>query len=123
MDTQTATEPSRHKCLIYDGQPSEQLPVVIPFLLNGLQNNWRCLYLGSPEMVGMVDSALRSRGADPAAHTKQGRLTLSSDRSHLRSGVFEPQAMIDGLCDAVDGAVQNGFEGLYATGDMVWEMG
>lgn len=36
-------EVSHHKCLIYDGEPSDQLPVVVPFLLDGLRNNWRCL--------------------------------------------------------------------------------
>jgi signal transduction histidine kinase len=41
------SEVSRHKCLIYDGDPSEQLPVVVPLLMDGLHENWRCLYLGS----------------------------------------------------------------------------
>ena len=114
---------SRHKCLIYDGHPSEQLPVVLPLLEDGLEKNWRCLYLGNPEMVQMVDTALGSRGLDTKREVEKGALLLSSDRSHLAGGRFDPQAMIDGLVTLIDRAVGDGFEGLCATGDMRWELG
>jgi len=124
MHTHTeSADVSRHKCLIYDGDPSEQLPVVVPLLTDGLDRNWRCLYLGSPDMVRMVDSALGRTGRDTSQETKRGALILSSDRSHLDGGRFEPRAMIDGLCSMIDGAVKDGFEGLCATGDMRWELG
>jgi hypothetical protein len=48
------SEISRHKCLIYDGHPSEQLPVIVPLLEDGLRANERCLYLGEPMMIAMV---------------------------------------------------------------------
>jgi signal transduction histidine kinase len=123
MPVDVVAEVSRHKCLIYDGDPSEQLPVVIPFLLDGLQNHWRCLYLGSPEMVRMIDSALTRHGVEAAHEMQHGSLILSSDRSHLAQGTFEPRMMIDSLSAMVDTAVQEGFEGLCATGDMLWELG
>jgi hypothetical protein len=68
----------------------EQLPVVIPLVADGLQDNWRCLYLGSPEMVGMVGDALSSRGVDVAYETKRGALVLSSERDHLGNGTIHP---------------------------------
>jgi signal transduction histidine kinase len=114
---------SRHKCLIYDGDPSEQLPVVVPLLLDGLQGNWRCLYLGSPDTLQMVDAALSRKGVDTASESKRGALVLSSDRSYLNSGRFDPRAMVDGLGASIDTAVRDGFQGLCATGDMFWELG
>jgi len=114
---------SRHKCLIYDGHPSEQLPVVLPLLMDGLQRHWRCLYLGNPEMVQMVTAALVAKGLDTKREVEKGALVLSSDRSHLQGGRFDPDAMIAGLCAAIDQAVSDGFEGLCATGDMRWELG
>jgi signal transduction histidine kinase len=116
-------EVSRHKCLIYDGHPSEQLPVVVPLLLDGLAQRWRCLYLGDLEMVRMVDSALAARGVDTVREAARGALIFSSDRSHLAGGGFDPQAMIDGLRVLIEGALHDGFEGLCATGDMRWELG
>ena len=119
----TAVEPSRHKCLIYDGHPSEQLPVVVPFLRDGLQTNWRCLYIGSPEMVRMVDLALAIHGVNPAREIDRGSLILSSERSLASDGSFEPKRMIEALSAEVDRAVSGGYEGLCATGDMLWELG
>jgi len=115
-------EVSRHKCLIYDGHPSEQLPVIVPLLINGLRENRRCLYLGDPEMVRMVDSALAARGVDIARETRRGALVFSSDRGHLRNG-FDPHSMVGMLTDLIDDAVREGFQGLCATGDMMWELG
>ncbi len=117
------SEVSHHKCLVYDGHRSEPLPVVTPFLLEGLQNNWRCLYVGSPEVAQMVDQALVTKGVDTVHEVKRGALIFSSDRSHLADGVFEAGLMVDWLCNLIDGAVRDGFEGLCATGDMRWELG
>jgi signal transduction histidine kinase len=114
---------SRHKCLIYDGDPSEQLPVVVPLLMDGLKERWRCLYLGSPNSVRMVDTALLGRGIDTAREATRGALVFSSDRSHLAKGAFEPRAMVDGLHASIDAALLDGYEGLCATGDMRWELG
>src|ERR1041385_2776419 len=112
---QTALAESRHKCLIYDGHPAEQLGVVVPLLLDGLRDNWRCLYLGDPETVELVDDALVQRGVDTDEAIEHRALLLSSDRGHLKSdGSFDPIAMVDGLCDTIDEAVRDGFGGLCA---------
>lgn len=119
----TQREVSRHKCLVYDGAPADQLPVVVPLLMDGLHDNWRCLYLGSPDTVQMVDTALSAKGVDTNREKKRSALVLSSDRSHLRDGRFDPQAMVDGLSASIDQAVRDGYQGLCATGDMRWELG
>lgn len=116
-------EVSRHKCLIYDGDPADQLPVVVPLLRSGLDDNWRCLYLGSPDTVQMVDVALSQTGVDTRREVKRNALLFSSDRSHLQGGRFDPEVMVDGLNAAIDDAVHDGFQGLCATGDMRWELG
>ena len=74
-------------------------------------------------MVRMVDSALMNHGIEAAHEVKRGSLILSSDRSHLAQGTFEPRIMVNSLSAMVDIAVQDGFEGLCATGDMLWELG
>ena len=116
-------EVSRHKCLIYDGDPSEQLSVVVPLLTRGLEDNWRCLYLGSPANLRMMDAALSAKGVDTGREQRRRALVLSSDRSHLQDGRFDPRAMVDGLRTSIDDAVRDGFQGLCATGDMRWELG
>jgi signal transduction histidine kinase len=120
VQSQTA---SRHKCLIYEGHPSEQLPVVVPLLAESLKDNWRCLYLGDPDCVAMVGNALTQKGVKTAREMDRGALVMSSERGHLDGGKFEPQAMIDSLVAMIDEAVRDGYQGLCATGDMMWELG
>jgi len=50
-------------------------------------------------------------------------LMLSSDQSHLADGVFDTAAMLTFLQRAVDRALEDGFDGLWASGDMLWEFG
>src|SRR5258708_29581278 len=95
---------SRHKCLIYDGDPSEQLPVIVPLVMNGLGENRRCLYVGDPTTVAMVEAALASKGVDIARETGRGALIFSSDRGHLKDG-FDPEAMVAMLVQLIDDAV------------------
>jgi DcmR-like sensory protein len=92
-----APEVSRHKCLIYDGDPSQQLPVVIPLLLDGLKDNWRCLFLGDPDTIRMIDSALSSNDVDTQHEQARGALILSAERSHLDRGGFDPHVNAYGV--------------------------
>ncbi|MGE0157803.1 MAG: MEDS domain-containing protein [Gemmatimonadales bacterium] len=116
------SEVSRHKCLIYDGHASEQLPVVVPLLEEGLRANERCLYLGDEDTIAMVRSALEARGTDVPAEMARGALVLSSERGP-EDAPFDPHAMVGMLVDMIDAAVRDGFAGLCATGDMRWELG
>jgi signal transduction histidine kinase len=116
-------EVSRHKCLIYEGHPREQLPVIIPLLVNGLGEGRRCLYLGDPETVTLVGVALAERGVPVSELVRLGTLVLSSDRSHLENGGFDPAGMVAMLVRMIDQAVKDGYTGLCATGDMMWELG
>ncbi|MBI3549260.1 MAG: MEDS domain-containing protein [Elusimicrobia bacterium] len=116
-------EDSRHKCLIYEGHPSEQLPIIVPLIQDGLAEGRRCLYLGDPETVRMVRDAAETKGVDVERQVARGALVFSSDRSHLAGGGFDPKGMVALLRGLVDAAVKDGFTGLCATGDMRWELG
>jgi hypothetical protein len=113
----------RHQCLIYDGAPSRHLPAVAPVMREKLQQNYRCLYLNSPPMVAGMRSYLAAAGVDVAHEVGKASLVLSSDRQHLTGGCFDVERMMHTLEDAFHQALDDGYEGLWATGDMTWEMG
>jgi signal transduction histidine kinase len=71
----------------------------------------------------MVGSALTERDVDVRRELQRGALILSSERDHLGDGSFHPQAMVDNLSKLADASLQEGFQGLCATGDMKWELG
>lgn len=117
-----AQAPSRHRCLIYEGDPSEQLPVIVPLMKEALAEDRRCLYLGDPAMIVRLSRALDSAGVDTGTEAERGALVFSSDRGYLAKG-FDPGAMVEMLRGLARDCLRDGFSGLWASGDMRWELG
>ena len=113
----------RHQCLIYEGAPSRHLLAIAAVMREKLVRGYRCLYLNSRPMVAGLRSYLAAAGIDIAHETAKGSLVLSSDRDHLVDATFHMDGMLEGLEDAVDRAVLDGYEGLWASGDLTWEFG
>jgi hypothetical protein len=114
----------RHQCLIYTGAPSVQLPALAGLTRQKLEQSFRCLYLNSPVMVAGMRSYLAAAGVDVAAETAKANLVMSSERHHLLDGRwFNVDRMMQGLEQALEQALNDGYAGLWATGDMTWEFG
>ena len=113
----------RHQCLIYSGAPSIQLRGLAATIGQRLEANWRCLYLNSPPMVAGIASALAAAGVDVGYERQKGSLMLLSDQSHLKDGRFEPDIMLARLRTEIARALEDGYVGLWASGDMTWEFG
>jgi hypothetical protein len=113
----------RHHCLIYTGAPSKHLPALVETMRETLRQNYRCLYLNSPHMVAGLRSYLAAAGVDVAAEAAKNRLILSSDQQHLADGRFDIDLMLRTLENLLDNALRDGCAGLWAVGDMTWELG
>jgi hypothetical protein len=109
--------------MIYEGSPVKHLPGLARLTREKLRANHRCLYLNSPSMVAGIRSYLAADGLDVAQEVSKGSLVLSSAWDHLADGVFDPAQMLSMLTDAVRKALADGYAGLWATGDMTWELG
>jgi hypothetical protein len=120
----TLIEPvSRHQCLIYAGPPSRHLPALAVTLRAKLGRNYRCLYLNSPPMVAGIRSYLAAADVDVETELARGSLVLSAEQAHLVDGRFDVATMLETLGNALAQALDGGYAGLWATGDMTWEMG
>lgn len=113
----------RHQCLIYEGPASRQLPALAAVVRRKLEENLRVLYLNSPEMVAGMRVYLAAAGVDVAREMERGSLVLSSSQDHLLDGQFEPEPMIASLNGVLQDALSAGFSGVWASGDMAWEIG
>ncbi len=116
-------ETARHRRIIYEGSPAKHLPGLARLIKDKLRANHRCLYLNSLPMVAGIRSYLAAAGVDVAEEVNRGSLVLSSDQDHLQDGIFDPARMLGVLADAVSDALAQGYAGLWATGDMTWELG
>ena len=116
-------ETPRHQCLIYDGSPAKMLPALAAHIKQKLDENIRCLYLNSPTMVTGIRSYLFAAGIDVVYEVAKTSLILTSDQSHVKNGRFDIDQMLRMLEETLNQALSDGYRGLWATGDMTWELG
>ncbi len=109
--------------MIYSGAPSAHLGALAATIRDKLQNNCRCLYLNSPPMVAGIRSNLSVAGVDVAHEIAKASLVLSSDTQQRAGGRFNIDKMMGLLADALKQALADGYDGLWASGDMTWEFG
>jgi signal transduction histidine kinase len=112
-----------HLCLVYE-RPEEQWSAVIPFMTEGLARNEACLYVVDDRELDEVRQAFLEAGVDVDAHVRSGQLIFATKReAYLRSGGFDPEAMISFLDATVREAVAAGRTGFRVTGEMTWALG
>jgi len=113
----------RHQCHVYEGPPSKTLQTMATIIVLKLNEQVRCLYFNSPTMIAGLRSYLASAGVDVEHAVASGALNLSAEREHLASDRFDADAMLSTLERAVETALSEGYAGLWASGDMTWELG
>ena len=114
---------ARHQCLIYKGSPAQHLPQLSALIRQKLNENHRCVYLNRPPMVTGMRAYLFAARIDVPHEEMKGSLALSSDTGYLMNGRFDIDRMLRTLDDALDQALNDGYQGLWASGDMGWEFG
>ncbi|MBV8517226.1 MAG: MEDS domain-containing protein [Acidobacteria bacterium] len=107
-------------CTLYSDR-DEQLAAAVNYLRGGLERGERCLYVCCEHSPDEFRAGLRAAGIDVAGEEARGALLLLTKReAHLAGGCFDPDKMITMLHGAVKDALDAGFSGLCAAGDMSW---
>lgn len=88
-----------------------------------LAANVRCLYLNSAPLVAEMRLCLAAAGVDVIGAEANGSLILSSERPQLIHGTFDGRAMLASLEVELMRALKDGYAGLWATGDLTWQLG
>lgn len=109
-----------HVCTLFSSR-EEQLAAAIDYIKQGLMRNERCLYVCGEQTPEEFRAALGEAGIDVAAEEQRGALMLlTKETGHLAGGTFSASRMIGLLTKAVADALNDGFAGLCAAGDMTW---
>lgn len=109
-----------HICTLFSSR-EEQLSAAVEYVRGGLERGERCLYVCGEQSPEEFRAALRKAGVNVDRETERGALVLITKREgHLKGGSFSAARMIRMLKDAVKSALDAGFTGLCAAGDMNW---
>jgi len=108
-----------HLACIYKTK-EEQLSTVIPFVLTGLKNNEKCIYIADENTKQEIIEAFR-KVTDIDKYIKTNQLELlTKEEAYLKDGSFDPDQMIELLSRNEKKARKNGYNGLRVTGEMTW---
>jgi hypothetical protein len=109
--------------MVYDGTAGRHLRPISRTVRDRLIEHYRCIYLNSEPMIAEFRAYLAATGVDVELELREANLILSSERPQLIDGRFEIRVMLEILQTEFDHAMSDGHTGLWATGDMTWEMG
>jgi hypothetical protein len=113
-------EQGEHLCLLYE-HGDDQLAISVTYLAEGLRRGERCLFASDPATFTALRGALASGGIDVEQEVSRGALLLlTKEQAHLRGGGFDLESMLGLLQQAVRDALDAGYRGLRAAGDMSW---
>ena len=116
----TAVQQGDHLCLFYE-KPAERLATVIEYFRIGLARNEQCLYVCSEETCEDFLETLRRAGLlTPELELRGAVRILDKTRAYLKGRKFIAERMVQMLNEAVEKALDAGFIGLRAAGDMTW---
>lgn len=109
-----------HTCLIYEKE-EEWEKVIIPFIIEGLQKNEKCIYITDQHEPKTVKKHLQDRGFDPQRLSSQFQI-IYEDEAYTKEGHFNPDRMIKLLKRETEKAIKEGYIGLRVTGEMTWTL-
>ena len=125
MDTVTlkrdfeSLEKGTHLCCFYKSK-KEQFSIVIPFILTGLENNEKCIYIVDENTKKDIKTALKKVvDLEKFLHSNQLEIVTQKD-AYVRDGSFDPDRMIELLARNEEKARQDAYTGLRVTGEMTW---
>ncbi len=109
-----------HICTLYTS-PEEQLQAAVEYIMAGLGRGEQCLYVCGEHTPDELRAALQASGVNVKEAENRGALSLvTKAEAHLKDGYFNADTMISFLHQAVKDALDSGFKGLCAAGDMGW---
>lgn len=106
-----------HICMLYDRE-EERLQLLREFILEGIQNREKIVYLAESENSKKISDLINSVDSESTIHLRTQQIVLTSgEKIYLKNGKFETQDTLEKLKDLVEQAESEGWKGLRVTGE------
>ncbi|MBC7219071.1 MAG: PAS domain S-box protein [Hadesarchaea archaeon] len=116
------TSAGEHICCIYRNK-KERNAAVVSFLLAGLKNNEKCLYVMDESTEAEILRALQRAGVNVDEHLGSKQLEfLRVEEAYLRDGYFDPERTVALVKQAEAAALAAGYRGLRGIAEASWSL-
>ena len=115
----TYLKQGNHLVLLYD-KTEEMVNIMREYIVNGLLNNEKCLYVDSDREKELILKAI-GKDLDPKKYVEKKQLIfLDKSKAYSEGGEFNPDKMIRLLKKMSLQAIDEGYEGIAITGELSW---
>ena len=109
-----------HLCSIYQNKV-QQFSQLVPFILEGLQQNQKCIYIQDSNSQEEIIHQFNQFGIDlgPYLTSKQMEI-VQKDLVYLQNGIFDKNIVESSIKGIVERALADGYTGIRGTAEMDW---
>ena len=112
----------RHVCLIYESDPAEQYPAILPFIREGLDGGERCIYVADDSRIDDLTAAMRAAGIDANAALVRGALLIWTRDEWRHAGPLDSVAGAAQVRAAIADALVAGYPAVRFAVEMTWTL-
>jgi len=117
-----ALQPGAHLCLIYENDPAEQMPALLPYFQQGLDNGERCIYVADDQTNEQLAMAFTEYGIDVEPLLASGALQFLRRDVWRQPGELDSARKSEQVRDIVDEALAH-YAGVRIAVEMTWTLG
>src|SRR5213594_3715304 len=100
-----------HLCLFYEKDPAEQMPVLIPFIQDGLSKNEQFIYVADDQTVDELAERLKQSGVNVGKEIERGVLKFWIRREWCQSGELFSKKKSFQVLHFMDEVAKSSFKG------------
>jgi len=110
-----------HVCHFYNTK-EDLIDILVPYFKAGLESHELCVWIASEPLCAQeAEEALAKSVSGLEDHIRSGQIEiLSAGEWYLKEGAFDPRRVLKGLVNKHNKALDNGYEGIRATGNTLW---
>src|ERR1041385_958749 len=116
-------EPGGHLCLLYEKDPAEQMPALVPFIRDGLAGNEQFIYIADDQTVEELADHLSRGGVNVSEECQSGRLKLCTRNEWRQPGELDSARKAQQVRQLIAQAERDGFKGIRFAVEMTWTLG
>jgi signal transduction histidine kinase len=119
----TGLQPGEHLCLIYEGDPAEQMPALLPYIKQTLESAEQFVYVADDQTVDELRTCLAGAGIDVAAAESSSALLLWTRNEWRQPGDLESERKAAQVRAILRDGLDRGFKGVNFAVEMTWTLG
>ena len=110
-----------HVCQFYHTK-EDLIDILVPYFKAGLESHELCVWITSEPLCAQeAEEALAASVAGLEEHIRSGQIEIiSAGEWYLKEGAFDPRRVLKGWINKHNKALDNGYEGIRVTGNMLW---